>query len=65
MMIKMKGDAIVSWQRDYKTYTKKFRNDPSGAPENAMIKARKWARKYNIDYMPQFRIGYVDKGDFK
>lgn len=38
--------AIVTYvDRDYKTKTKKFINDPAGAPENAMIKARNFARK--------------------
>jgi hypothetical protein len=40
------GDVIVSWtNRDYKGSTKIFKNDPQGAPENAMKTAKAFIAK--------------------
>lgn len=45
-----KGDVVVCWSdRDYNSKKKYFRNDPQGAPENALIKARKYAKKLEKD----------------
>lgn len=41
-----KGDVeVVYTNRDYKEVKKLFQNDPQGAPENAMTKARAYAKK--------------------
>jgi hypothetical protein len=40
----------VTWiDRDYKSYNKIFYDNPQGAPENALVKAKKFAKKLNDD----------------
>jgi hypothetical protein len=39
---------VVTWSdRDYKEYSKEFTDDPQGAPENGLLKAKKYLEKLN------------------
>jgi hypothetical protein len=55
------GDVQVTWtNRDYKEKTKTFKNDPKGAPENAMVKAKAFKEKLDKDEdVRSVRISWV------
>ena len=40
---------IVTWSdRDYKEYSKEFKDDPQGAPNNGLVKAKKYLEKLSL-----------------
>jgi hypothetical protein len=43
------GYEVVWTDRNYNEYSKIFKNDPSGPPENARVKAEKFAKKLEIE----------------